>query len=73
MFNNDRHGLHTVRKKWFFPRKGSRDRKVLICSNFLGTRVMMDRRHIQMSEVDRKKDRRREEEEKTEQADGHYY
>lgn len=65
--------MHTVRKKWFFPRRRSGDGRVLISSNLLGTRVMMDRRHIQVGEVDRKKDKRRKEEEKTEQANGHYY
>lgn len=73
MFSNDRHCLHAVRKKWSFPRRRSGDGRVLVSSSFLGTRGITNRRHLQMCEVDRKKDRRRKEEGKTERADGHYY
>lgn len=73
MFSYDRCCLHAVRRKWSFPRRRSGDGRVLVCNNFLGTRGITNRRHFQMGEVDRKKGRRRKEEGKAEQADGHYY
>lgn len=58
MFSNDRHCLYAVREKWSFPRRRSGDGRELVCGNFLGTRGIRNRRHLQMGEVGRK-DRRR--------------